>query len=215
MPILAITSSKGGVGKTTLAICLADYWRQRGKSVACLDTDPNSNLDAWIRGAKLPNVTCAPVAEEDVIEASVRASTSNDVVIIDVAGFLARGMLYAIGVANAVLIPTKAAKGDVHEAMRTQQVIASAMRLSNRQIAYAAVLTQVNRRAQVTAHTRQQFATLGFKALTTDIVMRTAYQVAWYQDMSPLDMNDQGVVDDVTGIATEAWTLLETEHGTA
>ncbi len=215
MPTLAISSSKGGVGKTTLAICLADYWRQQGKTVACLDTDPNSNLDAWIRGAKLPNVTCSSVPEEDVIEASTRAAEFADVVIIDVAGFLARGMLYAVGVADAVLVPTKAAKGDVHEAMRTQQVITSAMRLSNRKIAYAAVLTQVNRRAQVTAHTRRQFAALGFETLSVDLVMRTAYQVAWYQDMSPLDMNDPGVIEDISAIATEAWKLLETDNGTA
>ena len=216
MPILAITSSKGGVGKTTLAICLADFWRQNGKKVSCLDTDPNSNLDAWIRGAKLPNVTCSAIGEEEVIEASLKASESSDIVIIDVAGFLARGMLYAVGVAGAVLVPTKAAKGDVHEALRTQQVITSAMRLSGRRIAYSAILTQVNRRAQVTSHTRQQFTALGFPALSSELAMRTAYQVAWYQDQSPLDVNDNGVIEDVKAIANEAWTLLESsENGTA
>lgn len=37
-------SGKGGVGKTTLAGCLARFWADKGKTVLAVDADPDSNL---------------------------------------------------------------------------------------------------------------------------------------------------------------------------
>ena len=42
--IIAISSSKGGPGKTNTVANLADYWALKGKKVAMLDSDPNKNL---------------------------------------------------------------------------------------------------------------------------------------------------------------------------
>src|SRR5512132_3826079 len=144
MPILSIASTKGGPGKTTLAICLADWWRRAGQTIASLDTDPNRNLVTWIGSVDLPGLTCVAVAEDDIIDAAANAAEHADVVIIDVAGFLPRGLLYAIGAAHAVLIPCRPAKGDVIEAGRTHQQVVNAAKLSKRPIPHAAILTQTN-----------------------------------------------------------------------
>ena len=45
--IIAISSSKGGPGKTNTVANLADYWALKGKKVAMLDSDPNKNLSKW------------------------------------------------------------------------------------------------------------------------------------------------------------------------
>src|SRR5512132_1248630 len=84
MPILSIASTKGGPGKTTLAICLADWWRRAGQTIACLDTDPNRDLVTWIGSVDLPGLTCVAVAEDDIIDAAADAAEQADVVIIDV-----------------------------------------------------------------------------------------------------------------------------------
>ncbi len=43
MPVLAITSMKGGVGKTTVALGLASAAQQRGDRVLVIDLDPQGN----------------------------------------------------------------------------------------------------------------------------------------------------------------------------
>lgn len=52
MKILAITSQKGGVGKTTLATALAVAAEQDGKSVALFDLDPQASGSCALEDAQ-------------------------------------------------------------------------------------------------------------------------------------------------------------------
>ena len=45
MAVVSICSTKGGVGKTTLVICLADAFARQGGSVVILDAAPHG----WLR----------------------------------------------------------------------------------------------------------------------------------------------------------------------
>ncbi len=209
MPILAIASTKGGPGKTTLAVCLADWWRRQGKTVTCLDTDPNRNLLSWIGKRSDEGLVCRAVGEDDVIAEARAATKVSDLVIIDVAGFLARGLLYAVGVADMVVIPCRPAKGDVIEAGRTQQQILNAADLSGRTIPHAAVLTQVNRRASVTAHSRAQLAALGIPTLEADFPLRAIYQGAWYQAATPLELGDNVAGAEIEAVARDIERVME------
>lgn len=204
MPILAIATSKGGSGKTTLAACLAEHWTRLGHKVACLDTDPNRNLDDWLRSA-VSGVTCTVVEEENLLDIIGKTSLSSDWVIVDVAGSLARGLLYAVSGADGVLIPCRCDRKDVVEACRTQEVITAAGKMVRRLIPHAAVLTQVNRRAEVTAHTRQQLAIMEIPVLVSDMPGRTAYQQASYTG-SPL--GNAEARKDIAAIAGDVETLV-------
>jgi CobQ/CobB/MinD/ParA nucleotide binding domain len=54
--VLALASSKGGVGRTTLCAALAVRAVQRGRPVALIDRDPSENLASWAdRGGRRSN----------------------------------------------------------------------------------------------------------------------------------------------------------------
>jgi chromosome partitioning protein len=74
--ILSLATTKGGPGKTTLAMCLADYWRRQGVVVECLDSDPNKNLTSWLGASS--KIQCTAVGEDDVVDEATRAADRSE-----------------------------------------------------------------------------------------------------------------------------------------
>jgi chromosome partitioning protein len=203
MAIIVVATTKGGSGKSTLAACLAAYWSDGQGGVEALDTDPNRNLLARLSGTGIP---CSSVDEEAILPTIGETANRSELVIVDVAGMLARGLLYAVSTADIVLIPCRPDRNDVVEAVRTQEVIRQAETMTRHKIPHAAVLSQVNRKALVTTQTRTQLDALGVPYLSEDIPARTAYQQASYTG-SPLA--DPSVREDINAIARAVTEMME------
>ena len=204
MAIISIATTKGGSGKTTTAFCLADHWRRAGLNVACLDTDPAKSLTSWLEVMGRPFL-CRFVDEDDILDAASEAEAGADVVVIDVAGTLSRGMSYALSVSSGVLIPCKPDLKDIVACGRTKLLVDNAIKQrrrinSDENIPHAVLLTQTNRRANVTVTSRDQLALVQAPVLLADIPMRTAYQQASFGS-SPLD--DLDVRRDIAAVADE------------
>lgn len=211
MTIITCASTKGGPGKTTLSLCLADHWRRVGRSVELLDVDPNRNLTQWVKnsGAPLP---CSAIDEDDIVERAAEAEARSEFVVIDVAGALARGLVHAIAVANAVLIPSRPDAKDTLEAARTYQSVMAERRLAQRRdpkatIPAAVVLMQVNRRAQSFGFAKVQLEALSVPLLDADIPFRAAYQ---NYSFSGLPLDDAAVRSDYAAVAGAVEAML---HG--
>jgi chromosome partitioning protein len=56
--IISLIQYKGGVGKTTSAVCLATLLQQQGNTLA-IDSDPNKSLTLWARKGLLPFKVCS------------------------------------------------------------------------------------------------------------------------------------------------------------
>lgn len=203
MAIIVVATTKGGSGKSTLAACLAAYWFNQTGGVEALDTDPNRNLVARLRGTGIP---CTAVEEEAILPTIGETVKRAELVIVDVSGALARGLLYAVSTADIVLIPCRPDRNDVVEAVRTQEVIRQAETMTHRKIPHAAVLSQVNRKALVTSQTRTQLDALGVPYLAQDIPARTAYQQASYTG-APLA--DASVREDIHMLACAVTELMD------
>ena len=57
MTIITLTQYKGGVGKTTCAICLATLLQRTGETLL-IDSDENKSASLWARKGKLPFRVC-------------------------------------------------------------------------------------------------------------------------------------------------------------
>ena len=133
--IVTIASSKGGVGKTVLAACLATNLAARGYHVAVVDADPNASLADWYSVYSGPAITCMTESGHvEVVDVAQREADRRDVTLVDTAGFGSLTASAAIAAADHVLIPVMADRGSVREAIRTARQVESLARAARRAI---------------------------------------------------------------------------------
>jgi chromosome partitioning protein len=88
--IYGLTNSKGGVGKTTIAVHLAAWLAKKKRAVTFIDADPQSSASQWIQELDLPITLHQIDSPEEIIHRVAKLSTdANDIVIDGPAGLSA------------------------------------------------------------------------------------------------------------------------------
>jgi len=125
MDVVALIAQKGGVGKTTLATCLAVKATESGKRVLVIDLDPQATASFWADIRNKPDepavMSIQPVRLPAVIKAAEDAGT--DLVIIDGAAVSKEVTYAAAEVADLTLIPFKAAVFDINSVAQTVKTV--------------------------------------------------------------------------------------------
>ena len=202
IPIVALASTKGGVGKTTLAYVLATEVARRlalaarsgvaagsmafrGR-VACIDADPNRTLAQVLQLTKDPRITCVESDSDRLLSDLRHAQAGADLVVIDLEGTANQAMLYAAGKSDLVLVPAQPSRFDVVEAVKTIGVVRKAADLVGREIAHRVVLSRTPvLRQRVADHSRAQFVRAGLPLLPVELVQRAAFQSMTYTGKPP------------------------------
>ena len=209
VPIISFASTKGGVGKTTLAFVFATAVARRLTTateyrVACIDADPNGTLDAAVRKSGYPDILSLPSDAETLLPTLRDAQRSAALVLIDLEGSANQAMLYACGKSDLVLIPAQPSAFDVREARKTADVVNQAADLVGRKIEVYVVLTRTPvLRQRVAEHSQAQFGKAGLPVLPVELVQRTAFQTMTYTGVPPFQSEPNG------GAAANVKTLVE------
>ncbi len=111
MQVIAIAAQKGGVGKSTLAQCLAVEALKEGKRAAIIDMDPQQSVARWgtRRTAKgIPVPAVLPAAEKP-IKAVVKQLKDQGaaLVVIDTPPLVTPQLNAALEAANGVVLVTR------------------------------------------------------------------------------------------------------------
>ena len=170
--IVSLYSTKGGCGKSTLAVCLAAYWSQ-SKKTALLDADPQASL-AVCRREVLP-VPVFQDTSKSIGKTIARLADDYERIVIDTAGYRRRKNIEALTHSDFVLIPCKPSPFDVKEAMEAVALlreIAGEGRGARPQ--YAVVLTMAQRTA-VSAEIREELKQSGVPFMSAQIGQRVAF----------------------------------------
>jgi chromosome partitioning protein len=130
--VISIAQRKGGVGKTTLAVCVASELKVRGHDVALLDSDPQGSACRWADPGNLD----FPVSELVLGEQSV-VTWAKEVqrikagcVVIDTAPN-DRSLGAASAISDLVVVPCTPSGLDLEATTRTLEII-DAVRASPR-----------------------------------------------------------------------------------
>ena len=123
MLTISLIAQKGGVGKTSVARCLAVAFERSGVSTAILDMDPQASAALWSkrREAEQPEVipTVLPLLG-DTLKA---AQESVDFVLIDTPPKNAAVAIAAARVSDLIIIPCRAQIDDIETLPATKQIL--------------------------------------------------------------------------------------------
>ena len=144
MPVIALASSKGGCGKSTTALILAGAYAADGYSVHIIDADKSGRLFKWASfGLKPLKVTASQADEKNLRQEVERARQNADVVVIDVEGSANASVAFAIGFADAVIVPANPSAPDVEDAISTIKLVRDMSSVARRIIPHALLWSRV------------------------------------------------------------------------
>jgi chromosome partitioning protein len=214
--VIALATSKGGAGKSTLARGLAAHWFAVGRKPALIDADPTATLSKrYNPQGKLGAVPVIAEPEELVSQVIAELRAQHTPVIVDTAGFRNRTTISALVAADLAIIPLKPAAEDLDCAIATYDLIREINDTPERQgnpIRTAMVLTMTMRGTVIARHVRNQLAAVGYPLLQAEMSHRVAYPEAAIEGLSPCVTDPDGAAArDIAAIVHELMNLENKE----
>lgn len=182
MYVITFANPKGGSGKTTSAMLLAEQIAISGGRVAILDLDPNANILAWaqVRGAggrSVPFIVHARPLAEDTVELIDSLSDEADYLIIDLEGSKDQIVTFALSRTDLCIIPLDGSPMEARQAAQTVRLVQTTANMIRSQINYTLLFTRTNAAFQTTDErdVRQEMEINNIPTLPVRIAKRAPY----------------------------------------
>ncbi|HLO39992.1 MAG TPA: ParA family protein [Phycisphaerales bacterium] len=184
--IIAVANSKGGVGKSTLAVHLAAWLDRLGHRVLLADCDPQASSSQWITEVR-PSVKAVRLqAPSDVFNELPILKDEYDYIVADGPGSLAEVTRALLLIADRAIVPCKASMLEVRALNAATEVLRHAHMVREGKPEAIIVLSMVSQRYRLTQDMREAAAALKLPLATTAMTLRQVYadapgqgQVVW------------------------------------
>lgn len=197
--VITVASSKGGVGKTQICQSISGRLAEIGYRVAVVDIDPSLAYSSWhalySEQRRRPITLASLVPERDIFKTTDALAEQHDVVILDTAGFGASNVIFAIGSADCVVIPTQTSAKDLVEAEDMVGKVRSSARMANREIDYRILLNRVKPGTRVLAHSLAELERQEHPRFTTMLSDLTAFCESSFSGVVPRGDLASGQID--------------------
>lgn len=217
MPVIVTASSKGGAGKSTLTLVLAQALDAMGATVSVVDADPNRPLLRWRGGKSKSSIqVIGDVTESNIIKVIREQSAERQFVLVDLEGTANRLVSRAITQADLVLIPLQASALDSNEASRAVGLIQEEEEtLEGRVIPYRIIMTRTNPliTTKIEAGIYQALADAKIALMKTRLHERQAYKAIFVRRVTLSELDDSvnglgGAVENAERLAEEVVDLI-------
>ena len=207
MHVIAVAAQKGGVGKSTLAQCLAIEGLKEGRRTAIIDMDPQHSVAKWgtrrvTKGIPVPAVVSAG-------EKSVRAIVTDLVaqgavlVIIDTPPLVTPQLNAALEASTGVVLVTRPNPMDLDALLETWAIVQRLQKPA------AAVITQAPpaaQRARAMTLTRGLLEKAGIQTCPTALTYTLSYP---YAQAEALALQEREPTSKARAELAETWSWLK------
>jgi chromosome partitioning protein len=173
--IIAVANSKGGVGKSTLAVHLAAWLSKQGHRVTLADCDTQQSSSQWIQEAA-PGVKALCLKDPDtIINDLPLLAQDTDYVVADGPGSLVETSRALLLVADAAIVPCKASMLEVRALDAATKVLRQAQKIRSDMPKAMIVLSMVGKNYRLTQDMRDAAAVLKLPIAHTAMILRQIY----------------------------------------
>ena len=182
MYVITFANPKGGSGKTTSAMLLAEQIALSGGRVAILDLDPNANILGWARGREeagrsMPFSVHARPQIEDTVGLIDEMAVQADYLIIDLEGSKDQIVTFALSRTDLCIIPMDGSPMEARQAAQAVRLVETTSRMIRSPIAYTLLFTRTNAAFLTTDErdVRQEMESSNINTLPVRIARRAPY----------------------------------------
>ena len=179
--LIVLANTKGGVGKSTLAVHLAVWLHDRGYKTALLDADRQKSSSVWVAEAE-PAITVAVSDSPDGCLSEVRGlTTTHDVVVGDGPGGLddlSRTMLL---LADLALLPISPSVLDLRSVQQATAILRYAQGINGGKPEGRLILNKMRTRDTISKELKNAAPTLGVQCANHVVRDLQAYRDAAQQ----------------------------------
>jgi chromosome partitioning protein len=149
MYVITFANPKGGSGKTTSAMLLAEQIATAGGRVAVLDLDPNANILAWARareaqGRRVPFTVHARPQAEETVELIDSLAPEADYLIVDLEGSKDQIVTFALSRTDLCIVPLDGSPMEARQAAAAVRLVQTTASMIRAPIPYALLFTRTN-----------------------------------------------------------------------
>lgn len=177
--IFTVANTKGGVGKTTVAVHLAAFLAGQGPTLL-IDGDPQASAASWAAWRRetptlLPSPTTVRLAGKAILEEGRRLAAGFDHVVVDAGGRDSAALRAALLLAERVIVPVGASSLDSAALTDLLEVVELA-RDFNPELDLRVLLNRVDPRSRDTGDMLGFLAEQGLRVLDARLCERVAYR---------------------------------------
>lgn len=211
MKKISFLNSKGGVGKTTLCVNLADDFYQRGKRVLVVDADPQGSVRDW-REARGDDKDTFDIIAADRKQTLLQLESlfllkKYDYVLIDTPGKLTDLTSSAIALSDLCLLPVQPSAYDVWSTQSVIELVKIRQEI-NSKLKAAIIINRAIPNTLVCKEALMELSKCEMPILKQVISQRVAYAHAVGAGQTVFNLKNRDALDEISGLCEEIESLF-------